>query len=432
MDDVVAVDDESKFELPNDVFQWQEKSPERLPPASVWQSNLPAQAHFSKVYNALYATSGGGRVIVVVGETGSALLSLTEAGAFMTSMPVSAAMSRAVFLSMRPTSVEQGLGCTDDLLLVGALLEQPNAHAVWKRSRNASEWSSAVEAWNEFLHPSGDHMTLVQLLRAFIRVTEDPNEYATYLVNTGREGAIKRGRNEDDSSAIISTWCHNKYVSRRVLESAVQAYRQLRQMCARWCSRLHRRHVKPHELPNLESKEDSARAISMCLASANPFNLVRFDAASNAHIRVWDEAEVYFHPSSRLRVRTDAYLVFHQVLRTHKRHLCFVSVLPPVAGVAAENQLRQRQQLSALTRETLAQRRAAFAALGIAVPDYGDLTRSPPVQEAQQQQQQRQEEQELLPETTVEHEEQAPPETVPIATTGGDSDDGFLSDEDLF
>jgi HrpA-like RNA helicase len=117
---------------------------------------------------------------------------LTEIGNQMTHFPLPPSLSRALLEAC-------GNQCSREMAGICAMLTSED---VFTRPRDERKSALAASRHARFHHPSGDHLTLLQILRAYQRASKDP-------------------------SCDTREWCHKNFLNPRALRNAVDVERQL-------------------------------------------------------------------------------------------------------------------------------------------------------------------------------------------------------------
>jgi ATP-dependent RNA helicase DDX35 len=113
-------------------------------------------------------------------------------GERMAELPVEPEMARVLLRAVE-------LGCAEEALSLAAVLTVPDVFAPPRQFRHKAE-----EAWRKWLVKEGDHLTLLNVLNAFLEAGRDPD------------------------------WCHDYYLNFRALRRAADARKQLRKALARF------------------------------------------------------------------------------------------------------------------------------------------------------------------------------------------------------
>lgn len=129
---------------------------------------------------------------------------LTPLGRQMAYYPLEPTLSRALLAS-------QEFGCTNEVLTIVSVLSSSS-----KLFIDATDTRDAArEAHAKFRHASGDHLTLLNVVRAYEEVMQSEG---------GADGR-KAPR------AALKDWCARQFVSHRCLTEALDIRAQLRELC---------------------------------------------------------------------------------------------------------------------------------------------------------------------------------------------------------
>jgi len=128
-------------------------------------------------------------------------LSITPTGTRMATLPLDPHLARSLLES-------QALGCTSEVLTVVSLLSTTAKVLYDPTFRESRE--VALDARRMFLHHTGDHLTLLNVYKAYKELT--------------RAGGGKQ---------IIQDWCRRHHLNERAITEAQRIRRQLHDLCAR-------------------------------------------------------------------------------------------------------------------------------------------------------------------------------------------------------
>ncbi|KAJ8315572.1 LOW QUALITY PROTEIN: hypothetical protein KUTeg_007722 [Tegillarca granosa] len=141
----------------------------------------------------------------------------------------------------------------------------------------------AIAARKKFISSEGDHMTLLNIYRAFKSV---------------------KG-NKD--------WCHENFINGRNMKTATEVRRQLREICVK------------QEFPITSCGQDST-AIRKCLAAGFFMNAAELQREGH-YISLSTRKPVSIHPSSALFKCKPSYVVYNELVKTTKCYMRIRSIL---------------------------------------------------------------------------------------------------------
>jgi HrpA-like RNA helicase len=168
--------------------------------------------------------------------------------------------------------------------VIVAMLSVENIYASGTSSRTEAEARR-----RHFAHAFGDHLTLLEVWRAYDSV---------------RTGIATH-------SGGLDSWCRNNSVNERSMKKVSDVVRQLRLLCNR------------KNIP-LQSCGDNLDEVRKCLTSGLFLNCaVRGDGA---YVTLMDHQPVNIHPSSVLKQtsKKPSHLIFSEVRRVRKRSVTFL------------------------------------------------------------------------------------------------------------
>lgn len=202
---------------------------------------------------------------------------LSRVGAVMAECPLVPTLSRILLESVR-------LACTDSILAILSMLSADNLFV-----GTASEREHASAARRLFLDKSGDHLTYLNIFRAFeaIAANEQPR------------------------------WATQNFMSVRALRLAVDVRAQLQHFCQK------------HGISTAPALADNdAFAILRCLTSGY-FMQAAFRQADSSYQNVLSRQLVHIHPSSVLFGTKPECIVYHELTLTTRCYLRGVSSVSP-------------------------------------------------------------------------------------------------------
>lgn len=128
-------------------------------------------------------------------------LSITPTGTRMAAFPLDPHLARSLLES-------QALGCTSEVLTVVSLLST-TAKVLYDPSLKESR-EAALDARRKFFHRTGDHLTLLNIHKAY-----------------------KELSSADDGKRMTQDWCRRHYLNERAITEAQRIRKQLHDLCAR-------------------------------------------------------------------------------------------------------------------------------------------------------------------------------------------------------
>ena len=128
-------------------------------------------------------------------------LSITPTGTQMATLPLDPHLARSLLES-------QALGCTSEVLTIVSLLSTTSKVLYDPSFRESRE--AALDTRRKFLHHTGDHLTLLNIYKAYKELT---------CINGGKQ--------------ITHDWCRRHHLNERAITEAQRIRRQLHDICAR-------------------------------------------------------------------------------------------------------------------------------------------------------------------------------------------------------
>ncbi|PVF95206.1 P-loop containing nucleoside triphosphate hydrolase protein [Serendipita vermifera] len=201
---------------------------------------------------------------------------LTTLGSLMAEFPVSPQHAKALIASVE-------FQCSNEMLSIVAMLSVPN---VW--SRPATRKKEVDAARTEFVAPEGDHMTLLNLYKGFIRNKHDKN------------------------------WAYRHYVSADNLNLAERIRNQL--LCI-----MERHDLRVISAANVEQQQINIRKALVC---GSFMQVAHKSGAPGIYRTVKDNQGVALHPSCGLQSKPE-WVVFNEFILTTQCFIRTVTAIDP-------------------------------------------------------------------------------------------------------
>lgn len=200
---------------------------------------------------------------------------LTELGAVMSEFPLDPELAKMLIVS--PT-----YNCSNEILTIVALLSVPN---IFLRPRNAQR--AADEAKSKFIHPDGDHLTLL-------------NAYLAY------------------KSYGDSKWCYDNFINHRSMKQADDVRDQLLRIMNRMNIGL---------ISTDFSSKSYHKNIRKCLVAGLFMRVARLER-NGKYLTCKDEQVVELHPSCVLE-KGRPWVLYHEFVLTSKFYIRTVTEIDP-------------------------------------------------------------------------------------------------------
>ncbi len=138
----------------------------------------------------------------------------------MAMLPVSPAYSRSLIAAAArgPTVARQ----VRDLI---AVLSSDRSILVEPTDQEKREEANRAKA--TFVHPSGDHATLLCVLYAYLAEADK----VAMLTKTRSQGSAERKVVEKEAREQLKAWCQNHYVHQKAVKNVLHIRNQLRNIC---------------------------------------------------------------------------------------------------------------------------------------------------------------------------------------------------------
>lgn len=195
-------------------------------------------------------------------------------GERMVEVPLNPMFARMLLLS-------DTFGCSEEMLTITSMLQVQNVFQQPTRQK-----SSAIKAKRLFCVYEGDHLTLLNVYRAFIKFDKN------------------------------SRWCQQNFLHYKSLCHAVNIREQLKKL-------LHKYKIK------IISCESDPVPIQRCILSGFFVNAARLHY-SGCYRTIRGDHSLYIHPSSILfDEKSPQWIVFNEVIQTSKQYMRDVTVIEP-------------------------------------------------------------------------------------------------------
>lgn len=135
---------------------------------------------------------------------------LTKVGRDMAALPLEPTLARIVLAS-------KDNQCTYEILDIISVLSSTSK--LFLDPSDQSQRDAAGDARRTFMHPSGDHMTILNAVRAYDELcsSENPSE----------------GKTMSKDKGVRKDWCKRHWVNERALKEGIAIRDQLRRVCER-------------------------------------------------------------------------------------------------------------------------------------------------------------------------------------------------------
>lgn len=199
---------------------------------------------------------------------------ITNTGSCMAVMPITPAWSRVLLASLE-------LGCTEEALNVAAMCCVTSPFTPLRPGTGNDAKRQHNENFSHFAHPSGDHMTLSNVLEAFLT---------------------------DGYHGKKNQWCLEHGLEKRVLLKAVEIRKQLRRILQR---------IKPKDM-SITSCDDEYSRLLKALTIGFFMNVAQL-GNDGTYLTIQGQRRVELHPASALHSFAVApeWVVFHDMMHSN-------------------------------------------------------------------------------------------------------------------
>jgi ATP-dependent RNA helicase DHX8/PRP22 len=199
---------------------------------------------------------------------------LTKLGRRMAEFPMAPEESKMLLAAV-------DLGCADDVITIVAML---SVQTIFYRPREKQE--IADERKRRYFSPLGDHITLLEVYRQWVRQGRSPQ------------------------------WCQENFVVERSLKRAQDVRKQIIGI------------LEKYKL-NVDSAGSENTRIRKAICAGYFRNACRRSREEEGYKIIRDDQQVFIHPSSVLYMKSPSYLIYHELVQTTREYLRDVCVIDP-------------------------------------------------------------------------------------------------------
>ncbi|XP_040847874.1 putative pre-mRNA-splicing factor ATP-dependent RNA helicase DHX32 [Ochotona curzoniae] len=213
---------------------------------------------------------------------------LSEFGIIMSEFPLDPQLSRSILASCE-------FDCVDEMLTIAAMVTAPNCFL--HVPHGAEE--AALMCWRTFLHPEGDHFTLINIYKAF----QDTALYSA-------------------SDHCVEKWCHDRFLNCAALRMADVIRTELLEII--------RRIELPYAEPAFGSVENSLN-IKKALLSGYFMQIARDVDGSGNYLMLTHKQVAQLHPLSGYSItkQMPEWVLFHKFSIAENNYIRVASEISP-------------------------------------------------------------------------------------------------------
>lgn len=236
---------------------------------------------------------------------------VTPVGRWMASFPLDPPRSRAILESTKT------LTSTSPLLSVISLLSTTGKVFYDSKDREA-----AAEAKLKFRHKSGDHLTLLNVLKAYEEVMSGSKAGLEDDTSKGKRVQMDADGKSSSKRNVAKDWCKANFLSERALKEALDIRKQLRETCERegvdW---------KGCEKPKKAGDDSEDEGVLKSLLAGLWQNTAMI-TPDGSYKQVVGGQPVKIHPSSSLFGRKALAIMYEELIVTSNTYAMGVSSIP--------------------------------------------------------------------------------------------------------
>uniref|UniRef100_A0A8C9JL92 Putative pre-mRNA-splicing factor ATP-dependent RNA helicase DHX32 n=1 Tax=Panthera tigris altaica TaxID=74533 RepID=A0A8C9JL92_PANTA len=213
---------------------------------------------------------------------------LSEFGIIMSEFPLDPQLSKSILASCE-------FDCVEEMLTIAAMVTAPNCFS--NLPRGAEE--AALTCWKTFLHPEGDHFTLINIYKA----------YQDTALNSTSEHCVEK-------------WCHDHFLNCCALRMADVIRAELLEI------------VKRIELPCADpafGSEENALNIKKALLSGYFMQIARDVDGSGNYLMLTHKQVAQLHPRSGYSItkKMPEWVLFHKFSIAENNYIRITSEISP-------------------------------------------------------------------------------------------------------
>ncbi|KAM6186448.1 putative pre-mRNA-splicing factor ATP-dependent RNA helicase DHX32 [Rhynchocyon petersi] len=213
---------------------------------------------------------------------------LSEFGIIMSEFPLDPQLSKAILASCE-------FDCVDEMLTIAAMVTAPDCFSPLPRGAEAA----ALTRWQSFLHPEGDHFTLINIYKAY------------------QETALGA-----TSEHCVETWCQDHFLHCSALRAADAIRAELTEII--------RRIELPYAEPAFGSQENTLN-IKKALLSGFFMQIARDVDGSGNYLMLTHKQVAQLHPLSgySLTKKLPEWVLFHKFSISENNYIRVTSEISP-------------------------------------------------------------------------------------------------------
>ncbi|XP_060237318.1 putative pre-mRNA-splicing factor ATP-dependent RNA helicase DHX32 isoform X2 [Meriones unguiculatus] len=213
---------------------------------------------------------------------------LSEFGIIMSEFPLDPQLSKSILASCE-------FDCVDEMLTIAAMVTAPSCFL--HMPHGAEE--AAVTCWKAFLHPEGDHFTLINVYKA----------YQDTVLNSANEHCVEK-------------WCQDHFLSCSALRMADVIRAELLEII--------KRIELPYAEPAFGSKENSLN-IRKALLSGYFMQIARDVDGSGNYLMLTHKQVAQLHPLSSYSIskKMPEWVLFHEFSISENNYIRVTSAVSP-------------------------------------------------------------------------------------------------------
>ncbi|XP_054437658.1 putative pre-mRNA-splicing factor ATP-dependent RNA helicase DHX32 [Pteronotus mesoamericanus] len=213
---------------------------------------------------------------------------LSEFGIIMSEFPLDPQLSKSILAACE-------FDCVDEMLTVAAMVTAPSCFL--HLPRGAEE--AALTCWKTFLHPEGDHFTLINIYKAYQDTT----------LNSASEHCVER-------------WCQDYFLDCAALRTADAIRAELVEII--------KRIELPYAEPAFGSRENTLN-LKKALLSGHFMQIARDVDGSGNYLMLTHKQVAQLHPRSSYSIarRTPEWVLFHRFSISENNYISITSETSP-------------------------------------------------------------------------------------------------------
>ncbi|XP_027977777.1 probable ATP-dependent RNA helicase DHX35 isoform X8 [Eumetopias jubatus] len=196
-------------------------------------------------------------------------------------------------------------GCSQEILSIAAMMQIQNIFVV-----PSNQKSQAIRVHRKFAVEEGDHLTMLNVYEAFIKIENNSACQQVLHCPLAQEARWKSSQTHNKNSQ----WCQEHFLNYKGLVRAATVREQLKKLLVKF------------QVPK-KSSEGDPDPVLRCIVSGFFANAARLHS-TGAYRTIRDDHELYIHPASVLYAeKPPRWVIYNEVIQTSKYYMRDVTAI---------------------------------------------------------------------------------------------------------